>query len=162
MRIFITGNAGSGKTTLARTLGERLGLRVYGLDTIVWQAGWQKTPLDVRAQKELELAAQPSWVIEGVSSRVAKEADFIVFLDVPRWLCLWRACKRNLPYLFRSRPGLPENCPEWRIFPQLLKIIWQFPVRVRPKILRILERQMGVRVRHPEPAEAAVERFLCP
>lgn len=44
MKIHVTGNAGAGKTTIARKIGNELGLDVFGLDKIVWQAGWVKTP----------------------------------------------------------------------------------------------------------------------
>jgi hypothetical protein len=56
---------------------------------------------------------------------VRESADLIVFLDYPRWVSFWRCAKRNWRYLFRSRPGLPENCPEIRIVPTLIRIIWQ-------------------------------------
>ncbi len=45
------------------------------------------------------------------------------------------AARRNLPYLFRSRPGLPENCPEILIVPRLLKIIFRFPRLIGAQLL---------------------------
>ena len=64
-----------------------------------------------------------------------RAADLVVFLDVPRRVSLVRCARRNAPYLFRSRPDLPERCPEVLIIPKLLKIIWQFPTHVRPQLL---------------------------
>ncbi|MGQ2964818.1 isopentenyl transferase family protein [Methylophilus sp.] len=134
-RILITGNAGSGKTTLASQLAADTGLPYIALDSIVWQAGWQKTPSAERIPQELLIANQDAWVADGVSDVLADAADAIVFLDFPRYVCLYRVFRRNLPYLFRSRPGLPDGCPEILMIPRLLKIIWLFPKRVRPKIL---------------------------
>ncbi|PCJ57454.1 MAG: hypothetical protein COA73_10810 [Candidatus Hydrogenedentota bacterium] len=134
-RIHITGNAGSGKSTLAAALGEVTGLPVFGLDGIVWQEGWKPTPLDERRALEEELAARDSWIVEGVSPVFREAADVVIFLDIPRHVCARRCLKRNLRYAFRSRPGLPANCPEWRIAPRLMKIIWQFPRVMHPKIL---------------------------
>jgi adenylate kinase family enzyme len=134
-RILITGNAGSGKTTLASQVVADTGLPYIGLDSIVWQAGWQKTPKAELVQQELLIANQDAWVVDGVSDVLTQAADAIVFLDLPRFVCLYRALRRNLPYLFRSRPGLPEGCPEILILPSLLKMIYLFPKRVRPKIL---------------------------
>lgn len=133
-RIFVTGNAGSGKSTLAKQLGELLGLPVFGLDSIVWQPGWKKTPPKQRERLENKLLAREKWIIEGVSTRIQKKAEMVIFLDIPRKVSLWRCARRNLPYLFRSRPGLPENCPEWKILPRLATLIWDFPVAVRPRI----------------------------
>lgn len=137
-RIFITGNAGSGKSTLAATLGRSLGLPVYGLDQIVWQPGWRKSPADWRKDREAELVARPQWVIDGVSRTVLDAADYVIFLDVSRATSFVRCAGRNWKYLFRSRPGLPENCPEILIIPRLIKIIWGFPINVRPGILSAL------------------------
>jgi len=135
VRIHITGNAGSGKTTLAEHIGQALDLPVFGLDAIVWSPGWRKTPSEVRDVQEAELVAQPQWVIEGVSGLVREAADVVIVLDVDRLTSLVRCAKRNWKYLFRSRPGLPARCPELLIVPRLCRIIWRFPERVLPTIL---------------------------
>ena len=134
-RILVTGNAGSGKSTLAAQLGELLGLDVVGLDRVVWRPGWQKAPPDERRAAELEIAARPAWVVDGVSRVLMEAADLVVFLDFDRHICLGRCLRRNAPYLFRPRPGLPERCPELLILPTLLRLIWRFPVQTRPWIL---------------------------
>lgn len=138
-KIFITGNAGSGKTTLARDLGQRFALPVYGLDQIVWRSGWKETPVQEKAAQIAQLVSTPCWIIDGVSSIAESAADIVIFLDVSPVLCTWRCAKRNWHFLFRSRPELPENCPEIAIIPKLLKIIWQFDGRVRPAILNRMD-----------------------
>ena len=134
-RVLITGNAGAGKTTLAREIGARLGLPVHGLDAIVWRPGWKKTPPAERNLLLQGLADEPAWVIDGVSSVIEARADLIVLLDAPPALCTWRCAVRNTPYLLRSRPGLPADCPELLIIPELLRIIWGFDRHVRPGVL---------------------------
>ncbi len=115
MRVHITRNAGSGKSTFAKTIGDTLGIKVYSLDKVVWREGWRSTPLDERKRLEEELVLKSRWIIEGVSSIVREAADVIIFLDVPRRLSYFRCVKRNWLYLFSSRPGLPDNCPEIKI-----------------------------------------------
>ncbi len=139
IRINVTGNAGAGKTALAAVLGEALELPVYSLDSIVWQSGWKKTPADPRAAAELELTTRPTWIIDGVSRSVRRSADLVLFLDVPRHVCTRRALMRSLRSLTSTRPGLPEGCPEWKIIPRLLKIIWQFPANAGMAIHRDVE-----------------------
>jgi len=134
-RILATGNAGSGKTSLAHLLAIQNDLPYFGLDSIVWKPGWVKTPGPERQEKELAIINNPAWVIDGVSLTALDAAEIVIFLDYPRYKCLWRALLRNLPYLFHSRPGLPEGCPEISVVPTLLRIIWRFPKHVRPKIL---------------------------
>lgn len=134
-RILVTGNAGSGKTTLAQALAAALGLPYRGLDAIVWGPGWVKAAPAICDARVRDLAAAPTWVADGVSPLLLEAADMVVFLDRPRRVCYHRAVKRNLRYLFTSRPGLPPRCPELLVVPRLLRMIWRFPTRVRPQIL---------------------------
>ncbi len=156
MKIHVTGNAGSGKTTLAKELGEILDIEVYGLDKVVWQAGWQKTPINERKQLEKKLTEKTDWVIDGVSSISRKKSDIIIFLDYPRYICMFRGIKRSIKYLFKTRPELPENCPEIKIIPSLIKIIWQFPKVAKPAILDDIKNKKGVRVSN----KAELQQFL--
>jgi adenylate kinase family enzyme len=158
MRINVTGNAGAGKTTLAAELGAALGLPVYSLDSIVWQRGWKKTPPVERSTAERKLLDQPEWVIDGVSRPLRQSSDLILFLDVPRHICAWRGLKRSFRYLFSTRPGLPDGCPEWKIIPQLLRIIRRFPSSVGQAIRREAEGDpTRYRViRYPSQAKAIV------
>jgi adenylate kinase family enzyme len=140
-RVFVTGNAGSGKTTFAALLADRLSLPYHGIDGVVWQEGWRR--ISQREEDEMlnALAAADAWVIDVISDRILQAADVVVFLDVPRSVSAWRAMRRSLRYLFRSRPGLPARCPEVLVIPKLTRIIWRFPRDVRPRILSEIDRR---------------------
>lgn len=139
-KILVTGNAGSGKSTLSKKIAHKMGIEVHSLDKIVWQPGWKKTKKVHRDKQIKALVSKKTWVIDGVSTEVLKRADTIIFLDVPRRVCFMRVTKRNWRYLFRSRPELPENCPEILIMRELIKIIWNFPKNIRPQIVEELNR----------------------
>ena len=134
-RIIVTGNAGSGKSTFARQLSEAVGVPSDSLDSVVWQSGWKKTPKDERERRIHAMIERPFWIIDGVSYDVQERADTVVFLDVSRWVSFWRVAKRNWRFLFYSRPELPPKCPEILIIPTLIRIIWNFPTKIRPQIL---------------------------
>lgn len=138
-RIFITGNAGSGKTTLGKQFGKILNRDVTNLDKIVWQPYWVMTPEKERTLRISNLTELKRWIIEGVSKDILKAADTIIFLDYPRRISYWRVLKRNWRYLFKSRPELPKYCPEILIVKKLIQIIWSFQNNVRPGILEYME-----------------------
>jgi adenylate kinase family enzyme len=139
-RILVTGNAGAGKSTLARQIADQLDLPYHSLDRVVWQPGWKKTPKAERDRQVRELTDQEQWVIDGVSYAAQEAADTVIFLDLPRRLSFWRVLKRNWRYAFRSRPELPPGCPEILIIPTLCRIIWNFPRAVRPGILERMKK----------------------
>lgn len=134
-KIHITGNAGAGKSTLAKYLGQSLEIEVFGLDKIVWQPYYKPASIQQRNDGITDLLKKPEWVIEGVSSQVRSEANIIIFIDLPRRVSIWRCMRRSLPYLFLSRPDMPKYCPEILILPRLLKMIINFPNNTRPAIL---------------------------
>lgn len=136
-KIMITGNAGSGKTTLSYNLAKLLNRQdIICLDKIVWKPGWILVAKEEKEPELAKIAKMQSWVVDGVSQTILEAADTIIFLDYPRHVCYWRAFKRNCKYIFKSRPELPERCPEILIIGSLIKIIWNFPKHVKPNILR--------------------------
>lgn len=147
-KILVTGNAGSGKSTLSKKLGIILNMPVYSLDSIVWQKGWKKTPDEEKAIKIKELISKDKWIIDGVSMDVFAAADTVIFLDVPRRVSYWRVLKRNWRYLFKSRPELPPDCPEILIIRKLITIIWNFYKNYRPRLLETMEKSKNKKIFH--------------
>lgn len=135
---MVIGSGGAGKSTLARELRSRLGLEVIHLDLHFWKPGWVETPREEWRRLVEDLVARPSWVMDGNYGSTMdlrfQAADTIIFLDISRWLCLWRAVARMVRYRGKSRPDLPEGCPERFDWP-FPKWIWFFPMRERPVIL---------------------------
>ncbi len=67
----------------------------------------------------------------------AGKTTFARALDTPRLLSLWRAVQRTVGYRGRSRPDLPEGCPE-RLTWEFVWWIRTYKKRRRPGMLRQL------------------------
>ena len=152
-RVLIIGSGGSGKSTLARQLGERLGLPVVHLDAHYWNPGWVETPAEEWRERVQRLIAGPEWVMDGnyggtLDIRLAV-ADTVIFLDLPRIVCLWRIMRRAARYWGRTRPDIAPDCPE-KIDWEFVVWVWTYPSRRRPGIL--------ARLRELESARAIVLR----
>jgi adenylate kinase family enzyme len=96
--VVILGRGSSGKSTLARRLGEITGLPVIELDKVFWQTGLVATPHDEWAVFQEKLAAADGWIMDGdlgpydvVEARL-RRADTVIFLDFSLGRCAWRAC----------------------------------------------------------------------
>lgn len=141
-RVAIVGSGGSGKSTLARTLGDTLGIPVAHLDALHWRPGWVEPPDEEWTAIQEELVQQPRWIIDGNYGRTLDirlgAADTIIFLDLPRTLCLWRVFLRWLRYRGRSRPDMAEGCPE-KLDWSFVRWIWTYPQHSRPVVLEKLE-----------------------
>jgi adenylate kinase family enzyme len=97
-KIHIIGGAGSGKTTLAKRLSERLGCPSYDLDLVGWKEH-QKVPLPERLKAIDAILSQPSWITEGIflwwTESLFENADLILWLDFPFRVAAWRILKRH-------------------------------------------------------------------
>ena len=162
-RIAIIGCAGAGKSTLARRIGDLLGIEVIHLDRHFWKPGWIETPREEWIEVQRKLLGGDAWVADGNYGATMdlrlEAADTILFLDPPRRTCLLRVLRRRVRFHGRSRPDIAPGCPE-QIDLAFLRWIWAFPKRSRPAILERLERfGPGRRVEVLRNARE-IERFL--
>jgi adenylate kinase family enzyme len=65
-------------------------------------------------------------------------ADTIIFLDIHRTICVYRAFKRIVKYRNTTRSDMGEGCEE-RFDSQFFKWIWEYPKKKKPTILKGLD-----------------------
>lgn len=114
-RINVVGTTGSGKTTAAKLLAERLGLRRIELDDLFWKPDWGETPDDEFLPAVDEATRGDQWVLDGNYSRTRSiiwpRADTIIWLDYsfPRvfWQLLLRTIRRSV-----TREAMWDGCYE--------------------------------------------------
>jgi adenylate kinase family enzyme len=141
-RIVIIGSSGAGKSTLARQLGHQLHLPVIHLDQYFWRPGWVPTPEKERAAIVTHLVGGEKWIIDGTYRKSLdirlQAADTIIFLDLSRWVCAYRASKRRLLARVQKRQDIAQDCEESLLdarFPRFIRKILDYPERTRPSIV---------------------------
>lgn len=162
----ITSASGNGGTRFARELADRLEVPVYELDALFWRPDWTETPADEFRTLMEPIVASEAWVIDGsyqskLGDLVLRNADLVVWLDLPMYVWLprllrrtvrrivrreqlWNGNRETVRNAFLSRDGLLYFTLKWhrprrRVYPERLA---PFPsVRVRSR--REVERFIG-------------------
>ncbi len=101
-KIFITGGAGAGKTTLGKRLADRLSFQFVELDAIMWDLDGSggAVPDDERRRRIEQIVDEPGWVVEGsyvgAAQQIWNESDLILFVEVSNLVSLWRIFLRHI------------------------------------------------------------------
>ncbi len=131
-KILVIGSGGAGKSTFSRRLSELTGIEIIHLDQLYWQPNWGRVTEEDWAKTVETLIAKDSWIMDGNYSRTMEirfaACDTIIFLDIPRLICLYRVIKRRLKYRRTNRPDMAQGCRE-KIDAEFLGWIWNYPKR---------------------------------
>jgi len=145
-RAVIIGNSGGGKSTLARRLSSAWRSPHVEIDSLLWQPGWELTPVEIYNAAHARLIAEENWIIDGlgrldsVPDRLARATDIVV-VDMPLWMHFWLAAERQI----RWSTGAIENPPPTEV---LFRTIWEVDQNWMPEIRRLVafEKQRGKQV----------------
>lgn len=140
MKIMIIGRPGSGKSTFALQLAQKLNLPLHHLDKYFFTANWIPRNYQEFLTIQQKLVDQDHWIIDGCSLRSLEmryqRADVCIYFNYPRWLCLYRLIKR----MFHKDPAILDRAPECTesISWKLIKYTWTFNYRKDHRLIKQL------------------------
>jgi adenylate kinase family enzyme len=143
-KVAVFGNAGGGKSTLARKLSELTSLPLYPLDMIQYRAGGGGVPHDEYLRAHAELLRRDAWIIDGYGCRKSAwerfaSADTLVYVDLPLFTHFRWVTKRLLKGIFVTPEGWPEGSPIFRGTIKSYRVLWLCHRHLTPKY-RVLVR----------------------
>ncbi|MGI9501368.1 MAG: adenylate kinase, partial [Geminicoccaceae bacterium] len=102
-RIAVIGNAGGGKSTLARFLSESLRVPHMELDCLLWRPDWTPAPPEAYEKGHAQAIAANTWIIDGLGRRESipdrlRRTTAIVLVDMPIWMHFWLATERQITW----------------------------------------------------------------
>ena len=117
-RVAVFGNAGGGKSTIARRLSELTGLPLYVVDMMQFRAGGVKVPQHEFLQAHADLLRRDEWVLDGFGSAALSwerfaAADTLVYVDLPLLIHYTWVTQRLIKGLFTDPKGWPRGSPLW-------------------------------------------------
>lgn len=125
-----------------------MNIPVYHLDALFWKPNWEAVSKEQQINVQKQLVQQDEWLIDGnyggtVDIRL-EAADTVIFLDLPRLLCIRNIFKRVWIYRGKTRPDMGDDCPE-KLDLSFLKWVWDFPINKRPELLQKLSAYEAVK-----------------
>jgi adenylate kinase family enzyme len=152
-RTVIIGNSGGGKSTLARRLSAASQCPHIEIDGLLWQPGWQLTPVETYNSEHAQLIADESWVIDGlgrrdsIAARLARATD-IILVDLPLWMHFWLAAERQIAWsrgrIEHPPAGLEKMPPTEALFRTIAEVDRDWMPEIRELVA--LEENRGKRV----------------
>lgn len=137
MKIAILGYSGSGKSTLAKELAAYYKAPVLFLDTVQFLPNWaERDQEEGRSIVFNFMQGNESWVIDGnyngfLQKERLEQADRILLLTFPRWLCLYRALKRYFCNRNKTRESMATGCIEKMDFEFIRWILYEGRTKTR-------------------------------
>jgi adenylate kinase family enzyme len=139
-RVVILGTAGTGKSTLARRLGECLRIPVIHLDALNWEPGWKALPAEELRSRLAEALTGDAWITDGNYAILTFDlrmprADLVIWVERPALHCAWRVFRRAVRSQFSGAEDLAPGCKEHlgKLFGRL-RFIANFNRINRPRI----------------------------
>jgi adenylate kinase family enzyme len=138
-RIAIVGCGGSGKSHLARELGQLLGIAPVHLDGVYYDRDWHPLDQEHFAARQRDLVSAPQWIIDGNYASTLPirlgAADTVVFLDFPARTCLLGIAGRR----FRHGRGQHDAIGVYdRITWNFVRYIIEYRGRMAPRVRELI------------------------
>lgn len=164
-KVAVFGNAGGGKSTLARKLADLTGLPLYPLDLIQYRTGGDAVPHEEYLRTHGELLAREAWIIDGFGCAPSAwerfaSADTLVYVDLPLITHFLWVTKRLVKGLFVTPEGWPAGSPIVSSTISSYRMLWLCHRRLTPRYRQLVaEARTRQRVHHLRSA-AEISRFL--
>lgn len=153
-RVAVFGNAGGGKSTLARRLATITSLPLHAIDKVQFEEGGAAVPHDEYLKRHRHLLKQESWIIDGYGDTATLMercgvADTLIHIDLPLPIHYWRVTDRLVKGLLSDPEGWPKDSPLWSSTMSSYKVIPICHRRMTPRYRQlVIEMAASKRVAH--------------
>jgi adenylate kinase family enzyme len=164
-KVAVFGNAGGGKSALARKLAEATRLPLHVVDMMQFRAGGVAVPHEEYLKAHAELLRKDAWIIDGFGGAQCawerfEAADTLIYIDLPLWRHFLWVTKRLLTGFFVAPPGWPAGSPVLSSTISSYRVLWPCHRHLTPKYRALVSAaRQHKRVHHLRSA-AEIDAFL--
>jgi len=142
-KVAVFGNAGAGKSTLARRLAALTLLPLHPLDLIQYRPGGGKFGDEEFRTAHAALLREDEWIIDGFGSLATAwerfaAADTLIYIDLPLATHYWWVTKRLIQGIFVNPQGWPEASPIWSSTLDSYKVIGRCHRHLTPRYRQLV------------------------
>ena len=168
-RVAVFGNAGVGKSTLARQLASITRLPLHSLDTIKYKPGGGEVPhneyLQIHSQIHSKLLRGDEWIIDGFGCVPSawerfSAADTLIYVDLPLFTHYVWVTKRLVKGLVVTPEGWPENSPMWSSTLNSYRVLRLCHEKLTPKYRQLVAEQATHKRVHHLRSASAIKAFV--
>ena len=116
-KIAVFGKPGNGKSTLSKKLALATGIKLYALDSILYEPNGEEVDREKYDEAHENIISSEEWIIEGFgpmdslksfNARI-EEADTLIYIELSYAVTYWLVTKRFIKGLFVKPEGWPED-----------------------------------------------------
>lgn len=113
-KVAVFGKPGGGKSTLSKNLASATGIKLYPLDSILYNANGDQVDRKTYDEKHDNILSSESWIIDGFGpmesfNKRLVAADTLIYVELPYITSYWLVTKRLLKGLFVKPEGWPDG-----------------------------------------------------
>jgi len=157
-KVAIFGNAGAGKSTLAKQLADITQLPLVTIDKIMYQTGGAINPHADYLSIHAEIIKEDEWIIDGYGCAPSAwerfgQADTLIYIDLPLFVHIAWVTKRFIKGLFINPEGWPERAPMLKSTMTSYRVVWlchrKLTPRYRQYVVEVAAGKQVFRLRSP-------------
>lgn len=151
MKINVVGTSGSGKSTVARQLAQKLAVPYIEMDKLYWRPHWQNASDDefLHLVEQALVSAPAGWVLDGNYTRTKaakwRDVDWVVWVDYGFCRTLWQAVRRASVRAWHKTELWSDtgNCESFRrsFFSRESIILWTIKTYRKNRIKYLADQQ---------------------
>ena len=116
-KVAVFGKPANGKSTLSKKLATATGIKLYALDSILYEPNGQEINRVRYEELHERIISSNEWIIEGFGplsslnsfNRRLEEADTLIYIELPYLVTYWFVAKRFIKGIFKKPEGWPDG-----------------------------------------------------